>query len=194
MRKLINCFAIIILFVSASSCKNVTKENNSSKTVAETNNEFSTSFVKVLENAKAYTLEVAEAMPAEDYNYKTSDSVRTFGEQLTHIGTSTQFILSQFIKGETPPKSVKTEEEISTSKDEVIQLLTDSFDETISTLKKMNSDDLSETFILDFVPEKPKYTKKEGFAFLRDHITHHRGQAIIYLRDKGHKAPLYRAF
>jgi len=53
---------------------------------------------------------------------------------------------------------------------------------------------LSEKIIIDFIPGKPEFTKQEGFYFLRDHISHHRGQAIVYLRAKGQKAPQYRAF
>ena len=62
--------------------------------------DFNASFAQTLKNAKAYTLEVAEKMPAADYTFRPHDSVRTFGEQLAHICMSTQFLHSMFIKGE----------------------------------------------------------------------------------------------
>jgi len=58
----------------------------------------------------------------------------------------------------------------------------------------MDDKALEETFIFMFSSEKPEFTKEEGFAFLRDHGTHHRGQAFIYLRMQGKKTPGYIAF
>jgi len=42
---------------------------------------------------------------------------------------------------------------------------------------------LSFSDLSDFIfsPEKPEYTKEEGFYFLKDHGTHKKDQAIIYL-------------
>ncbi|MFK5880092.1 MAG: DinB family protein [Flavobacteriaceae bacterium] len=180
MKKSLLFFAAIILFIATTN--------------AQDSYDFKTSFISVLENAKSYTIEVAEAMPAEDYTFKATDSVRTFGEQMAHIGMSSMFIVTKLLKGEDVPESKVTEQEIGASKEKTIELLNMSFDNAIASLKEMNDEDLQETFILFFRPEKPEYTKLEGFIFLRDHITHHRGQAIIYLRMKGQKAPQFRAF
>jgi len=38
------------------------------------------------QNAAAYTLRVARAMPFEKFDFKPVDEERTFGEQLDHIG------------------------------------------------------------------------------------------------------------
>ena len=193
MKKSILIIALIGLFIGMISCTEKTDKNTDPEVVINSYH-FKTSFIKVLENAKAYTLEVAEAMPAEDYTFRTTDSVRTFGEQLAHIGISTQFILVKFIKGEELPESDVTEQGIGKSKELTITMLNKSFDDIIETLNSMDDDTMNEKFILSFLPEKPEYSKHEGFVFLRDHITHHRGQAIVYLRAKGHQAPQYRAF
>jgi len=163
-------------------------------TNAQDSYDFKTSFITVLENAKAYTIEVAETMPAENYTFKATDSVRTFGEQMAHIGMSSMFITTKLIKGEEMPESKVTEQEIGASKEKAIELLNMSFDHVIATLRDMDDKELQEKFVLFFRPEKPEYTKLEGFMFLRDHITHHRGQALVYLRMKGQKAPQFRAF
>ena len=70
------------------------------KNDASAESDFNESFSQTLKNAKAYTLEVAEKMPAEDFTFKPHDSVRSFGEQLAHIGMSTNFLNAMFIKGE----------------------------------------------------------------------------------------------
>lgn len=197
MKKLFVSIVFLVLMLSTTSCKKSGyKEEVSQNPEEKIENafDFKTSFTKIFENAKAYTLEVAEAMPEEDYNYKVSDSVRTFGEQMAHIGMSSQFILVKLINGEELPESESTEKEIGASKENTIALLNNSFDTIIANLNSMDEVTLNETFVLFFLPEKPEYTKQEGFMFLRDHITHHRGQAIIYLRAKGHKAPQYRGF
>ncbi|OIQ36154.1 MAG: hypothetical protein BM563_11310 [Bacteroidetes bacterium MedPE-SWsnd-G1] len=156
--------------------------------------DFKTSVVSILKNAKTYTIEVAEAMPAEDYTFKTADSVKTFGEQMAHIAMSSMFIHKKLILGEELPQSEMTEASIGASKEQTIKMLNMSFDAMISSLEGMSHEELHEKFSVFFLPEKPEFTKIEGFLFIRDHVTHHRGQAIVYLRVKGHKAPDYRAF
>lgn len=160
--------------------------------------DFNKSFAETLKNAKAYTLEVAEKMPAEDYTFRPHDSVRTFGEQLAHIGMSTQFLHSMFIKGEQmefdPAEAAKMEKEVGASKEAVIQHINQSFDDAIATLEAMSSDDLAKTFVVPFIPGEPELTKEQGYLFIRDHITHHRAQAVTYLRIQGHVPPQYRPF
>ncbi len=43
----------------------------------------------------------------------------------------------------------------------------------------MDDKALEETFIFMFSSEKPEFTKKEGFAFLRDHGTHHKVKPLF---------------
>ncbi len=182
----------LIAFVIYST--NTFASTNTFKEKSTATSDFKSSFLKVLENSRAYTIEVAEAMPAEDYTFKATDSVRTFGEQMAHIGMSSQFILIKLLKGEEVLKSDFTEQEIGASKEKTIALINKSYDMLITSLKEMDNEELQEKFVLFFDPTLPEYTKLEGFVFLRDHITHHRGQAIVYLRMKGHKAPQFRAF
>lgn len=189
MKKSINYLIIGLMVIGLFAFVN--KESNPKK-------EFNQTFSEVLKHAKEYTIQVAEAMPAEDYGFRPSDSVRSFGEQMTHIGMSTSMILHTFIKGEEMKMSMaeagKLEKSIGASKEETIKLLNNAFDDAISSLNKMDPNELNKTFVFIFSPDKPEFTNEQGFLFLRDHGTHHRGQAIIYLRMKGIKAPSYRAF
>ena len=88
---------------------------------------FHDSFTATLKSAKAYTLEVAENMPAEDYTFKPHDSVRTFGEQMAHIALSSKLMNAMFIKGEKvdfdPAEGAKMEKAVGASKEECIKLL-----------------------------------------------------------------------
>ena len=89
MKKSINYFLLGVLSVGLFAFVN--KDDN-------VDTGFKNSFTETLKNAKAYTLEVAEKMPAEDYSFKPHDSVRTFGEQMAHIGMSSKLLNTMFIK------------------------------------------------------------------------------------------------
>ena len=189
MKKLINYVALGILALGLFAFISNNKEEKK---------EFHESFAATLKNAKAYTLEVAEKMPAEDYAFKPHDSVRTFGEQMAHIAMSSKLLNTMFIKGENvdfnPVEGAKMEKTLGASKEECLKLLNANFDEIIATIEGMTEEQLQDTFVFAFAPNKPELTKEEGFLFIRDHITHHRGQAITTLRIKGHSAPSYRPF
>ena len=137
-------------------------------------------------------------MPVENYTYRPSDSVRSFGEQMDHIGMSTKFILKGLIKGEElkfdPAETAKMEKQIGASKEECINTTEAAFDELIMTLKGMDDEALKSTFIFLFSPEKPEFSKEGGFIFIRDHITHQGAQAIVYPRMNEEVLPGYGAF
>ena len=105
---------------------------------------------------------------------------------------------TMFIKGEkvdfNPAEGTKLEKAVGASKEECIKLINTYFDEIIATIEGMSDGDLQATFVFGFAPNKPELTKEQGFLFIRDHITHNRGQAITTLRIKGHDAPSYRPF
>lgn len=161
------------------------------------------SIITTLNGIKAYTLEIAEAMPADKYTFKPTDSVRSFGEQMAHIGMSSKFLLNMFIKGEPMPTDPKVfanigkmEKEMGTSKEACIKAVKDAFDTIIRTYENMDDKSLNETFSVPFDPSpvKPKFSKEKGFQFISEHIAHHRGQALVSLRMQGIKAPQYRLY
>ena len=159
------------------------------------------SFTSVLNGVKAYTLEIAEAMPEDKYTFRPHDSVRSFGEQMAHIGMSSKFLLGMFINGQPMPTDPevfanigKMEKEMGTSKEACINSITEAFDEIIATHEAMDAECLNETFVIPFDPSQPKFTKDRGFQFINDHISHHRGQALVSLRMQGIKAPAYRLY
>ncbi len=161
------------------------------------------SYITALNGVKAYTLEIAEAMPADKYTFRPHDSIRSFGEQMAHIGMSSKFLLGMFIKGEPMPTDPevfanigKMEKEMGMSKKDCIKAVTESFDAIIATYESMDGESKKATFTVPFdpSPEKPKFSKEKGFQFISEHIAHHRGQALVSLRMQGIKAPRYRLY
>ena len=157
-------------------------------------------YAALLDGVKDYTLELMEAMPADKYTFRPHDSIRSFGEQMAHVGMSTQFLTNMFINGGPMPtqddfaKFAKIEKEISTSKEATTKAVTEGFDAMITAYKSMNSETMQEKFTVFFDPKQPQFSKEQGFKFINDHIIHHRSQALVALRMQNIKAPDYRLY
>jgi uncharacterized damage-inducible protein DinB len=124
-----------------------------------------------LANSKQYTLAVADAMPENDYSFKPSDEIFSFGELLNHIAYGIEWWEANFVKG------VKTEwapPTASNNKKDVRAYLQKAYDALGKTINGALSDEAI-----------------SGCYATLDHITHHRGQATTYLRCKGITPPEY---
>ncbi|HVI44989.1 MAG TPA: DinB family protein [Chitinophaga sp.] len=128
--------------------------------------------LSTLENARKYTLHVAGAMPAADYHFKPASEVWTFNELMHHIGYGIRWWHENYI----------------------LQLTADWNPSTITRTPKATQDYLSAGFdLLEATLQKTAPDEKAviGFYATLDHITHHRGQATVYLRCKGITPPEY---
>lgn len=125
-----------------------------------------------LENSRNYTVAVAEAMPEKNYDFKPVPEVWSFLEQLHHIAYGIGWWEENYVKGNktdwAPTPTKKTKKEVISYLDQAYDLLKETTDKT-----ELNDDLI------------------KGFNSTLDHITHHRGQAILYLRCKNIQAPEY---
>jgi uncharacterized damage-inducible protein DinB len=133
--------------------------------------------------SKALTLKVAEAMPAENYDYKPFADARPFGGELQHLAQAEVFYLGQLGKGRGPatPKA-------DTSKAITVKHLTDSFDWAIGVVGQLTAADLTKGFSAGPGRSAP------GLEMLYQamiHTAHTRGYAEMYLRNKGIVPPEY---
>lgn len=126
-----------------------------------------------LENSESYTLSVAEAMPENGYATKPAEEVWNFEELMNHIAYGILWWTDTYIrKKETPwnpPPSRKEKAEIIAYLKEAYQSLSDLISNESFTGDKLN-----------------------GFYATMDHVTHHRGQATIYLRINHIIPPEYK--
>ena len=149
---------------------------------------FRKDYPDVWQRATDYTLEVAAAMPASKYGFSPMQESMTFQEQLTHLVLNLSF-LSGLITGERPDFFRGRKPEIL-SKEEVGIVLKEAFGHVGQLIKEIDAQVLQEG--IDFGGEK---LRKEGiFYLMRDHVTHHRAQAILYLRMNKVEAPAYRGW
>ena len=149
---------------------------------------------------RIYTIAIAEAMPAEQYSFRPTDSVRSFGEQMMHIALSTRFFMDTFVHGEEMPDEEgfaeirKIEAETGVDKAAVIQLLRENYDYAEELFEQLNQTQLDSTFTVAFDPESPEFKVEKAFDFMREHTSHHRGQAVMYLRLQGISPPDYKLY
>lgn len=139
-------------------------------------------FLEKWENSKGYLLQVAEAMPLDKYDYKPTGREMTFMEQLQHIQQNMEWLGSTYFD------SMDNEVVIdSNMKSTTIKNLSNAFDQISEAIKNTSPEDLK-TKIDFFAGEK---TKLQMLNLLQDHVTHHRGQLIVYLNLNNIEPPKY---
>lgn len=141
-------------------------------------------FLLKWENSKNYLLEIAEAMPEEKYDFKPTEREMGFGAQLLHIRENMVWLSESYLAGS---DFVKSENINPTGKKEIINELRIAFDMVSEIVKKVSLDDLS-TDVPFYAGPK---SKLQILNLLQDHVTHHRGQLIVYLNLNDVKPPKY---
>ena len=149
-------------------------------------------YLERLENSRKYLILVAETMPEDKYDFRASPESLTFAENLMHIGFAIDWH-SQSLLGGRESRDWKTDtifKVANNSKEEMIATINKTFDETIKLIKEFDVtqfDDQLDYFGLN-------RTKRQIFLLLADHITHHRGQMLVYMRLNGLVPPRYVLF
>lgn len=144
---------------------------------------------KKLTEAKWYTLAVAEKMPVEHYGYRPTSEEMSFGEQLLHLGDNLVWLSSNYL-GERPMSHLPKVEGQDVDKAEVLRVLAESYDFALQQLEQLDAESLSKEF-----PWRDGAMNKIQFLnLIQDHQTHHRAQAIVYLRLNQLVPPAYRGW
>jgi uncharacterized damage-inducible protein DinB len=126
----------------------------------------------ILENSKNYTVEVASVMPDSSYAFKPVETAWAFGDLLHHIAYGIHWWGDNYVR------ETKTEwapPPVNQHKKDILAYLDEAYTELEKTIGTMK---LSEDVV-------------KGFHATLDHITHHRGQAVLYLRCNGLTPPEY---
>ena len=139
-------------------------------------------FLEKWENSKNYLIEVIQAMPEEDFGFKPTDRQMSFEEQLQHIQGNIDWLTATYFE-----KKEAQVSEAEGKKEQLIESLTNSFDNTKEIIANTPEEKLSETISFFAGPK----TRLQILNLLQDHLTHHRGQLIVYLNLKGIEPPSY---
>ncbi len=141
-------------------------------------------FLEKWENSKSYLIAVAEVMPEENYNFKPTERQMSFKEQLMHIKGNMDWLSNSYF---TDIEYKKEKKELPKTKNEAIKELEEAFDAVFKIIKNTPDESLKET--VDFFAG-PK-SKLQILNLLQDHVTHHRGQLIVYLNLNEIEPPKY---
>jgi uncharacterized damage-inducible protein DinB len=153
----------------------------------EDGHHFSSGFAADWTLQMEYTIEVAEAMPPENYGFKPSEEMRPFGQLMAHIGGANYFFAA-LARGAEPPPEGKFEGEAT--KERVVSFLKGSFEYAKEAIASLDDEKAKEELTIfggQFTMSRAKLCE-----FMRNHVTHHRGYALPYLRMNGVAPPSYR--
>lgn len=161
---------------------------SSSRLFASGSGSMASALKNVWKQAKEYTLDFVNAMPDEKYEFKPTPEVFSYTEQALHVIGSNFWFFST-LKGEKPPKPEDALKSEGKTKSDIIKLLEESHayaDEVINSL----SDEIASE---EITAGRIKLAKWKVILFCIDHMTHHRGQMVVYLRLNGIKPPQFRS-
>ena len=134
--------------------------------------------------SKEYMVEIANQMPAESYVSRPNDQEMTFGEQMVHIANGILYMTKNYA-----PEKCDFFDQKKAAKGSAVAAIQTAFDNGAKTIGSFSDQDLM-TNIVD--TNDGKMTELEAVILIMDHVEHHRGQAVVYLRYKGIKPVDYR--
>lgn len=132
-------------------------------------------------NSRDYLIQMVEAMPEANFDFKPTERQKTFAEQLEHMAGNINWLSSAYFNGQ------KAEFATEGSKQDMIASLQQTFDQAYKAVEATPEAELAE--IVEFFAG-PK-SKWQMMNLLQDHLTHHRGQIIVYLNLNGVEPPRY---
>lgn len=139
-------------------------------------------YSKHLDALSKLSVAVAEAMPADQYGFRPHPESMNFGELMAHIA-STNFQFCAGLKDADSPAMSAPKD-----KDGYVKFLSDSFAYCAKVIPTLTAEQMERTH------NSPdgNLPGREVLLAMYVHVAHHRGQAEIYLRDKGIRPPGYR--
>ncbi len=150
--------------------------------------------VKHWKTSGEFTIVVANAMPADGYNFRPNPEEMSFGQLMAHIAGVNQNACANASGLERPALPAKIAEwakdtlKVDVDKDTAVQFLGSSFEFCNKAVASMTPERLDKVV-------GPPARNLTGFEWLWayfTHTAHHRGQAEVYLRVKGIKPPDYK--
>jgi len=126
---------------------------------------------------KGFVIRAAEKMPEENYSFRPTDSVRTFGQIVGHVADD-QYYFCSTVKGE--PKETEIEKTVK-GKAELVAKLKEAFAYCDAVYDGFSDAHAAEK-IKTFAGER---TKLSILSFNYAHSYEHYGNIVTYMRIKG---------
>jgi len=143
-----------------------------------------TDFKLAWQRHERYTIELIQAMPESEFNYKPSAGSRSFVELIQHITFANYGFGSMLGEEQLPikPDSLKMQDK---TKAQIIEVLRSSFVYVIAKAEALTTESLQKSLTWGNRYESTtKRTKRQILSIIKEHAAHHRGQMTVYLRLK----------
>lgn len=130
----------------------------------------------------ALSIAVAKAMPPGEYAFRPDPPSMSFGEQISHVASTNYDYCAGLKDSDLPAKPSPKD------KDGIVKFLSDSFDYCSAVIPNLTDEQLNQYH------DSPdgRLLGREILLVMYVHVAHHRGQAEVYLRDKGIAPPSFR--
>lgn len=155
---------------------------------------FRDNYLKHWRDDRQYTLEVLEAMPPGEFDFRPNPVQRSFGDQLRHLAYANcvYFNVFQLVPVPSPPLAASAKELDAAAnpsdKESVRRFVGAAFDYCADVLEKLTEEHLLRG---GFQLRQP-HTGIDVLMRAYMHTAHHRGQAVVYLRAKGITPPAWK--
>lgn len=141
-------------------------------------------FLEKWNNSKEYLIEIAQAMPEDKYDFKPTERQMSFKTQLIHIHGNMKWLGTNYFDLEGYNES---EDLTKLSKEELLSILQNTFDSIYTSVEKTDVETLKDEVEFFAGPK----TRLQMLNLLQDHVTHHRGQLVVYLNLCDVELPRY---
>jgi len=147
---------------------------------------FQDEFAGMIQYNEGRVVALAEAIPADAYDWRPAEGVRSVGEVILHTASANYFF-SSMLGGKIPEgiDPQKLEESVQ-GKDEIIEVLKKSYQFVAETGKAVPDENLFDEVSF---PTGDKFNKRTMLMIANSHVSEHMGQLIAYARMNGITPP-----
>jgi uncharacterized damage-inducible protein DinB len=140
------------------------------------------------------TIQIAQDIPADKYDFKAAPGVKSVGEMLAHLAISPRW--QSAVHGErmtsidfaffgTRLAQAAAEEQALRTKEQIVAALQEGGDQFATFLAGLTPEVLSETVTLPSAVQASAKTRFEMLLGVKEHEMHHRGQLMLIERMLG---------
>lgn len=149
-------------------------------------------WIKEFEHEVLGTRKLLQAVPQKDISYKPSDISWTMGELAQHIATIYHWYVGALTKDVYDLSSDSLERPDPNDIQSTISLFENNVEKARAAINSLTEENLDVNWTMKFGDKTllgplPRGIVARGFLF--NHLYHHRGEMITYLRATGNKVP-----
>ncbi|MBT8220483.1 MAG: DinB family protein [Bacteroidia bacterium] len=143
-----------------------------------------------MHRAETYTIDAINRMPADKLNFKPVTEVSTFHDQVTHVIKNIGFPQT-YITGDrySPIRELDLE---ANSKEKLVSNIEIAFQHLYAIVRQLDEHELY--MMTNFFREDVNMDKRAILLLIKNHLTLHQGQMVVYLRLNGITPPSFNGY